>query len=570
MIGTIDIEIQAKNPNLPLWPLRAYVNSPSSLRIRNVPKKIGQWEITSVQVNVNYPDKTLKTAQCVLVGGVWVGTIEGSPTAGSYTNGYTVLADGIDENGNPVSGYVLGRGDVEILKEDGTPIEDPTHFVTDDELDAAISGKAEISDVDDVANDLTDLSNSLSDYYFKTETSSAVELDAKLETKADLSTLNEVADSLSDYYTKNETSSATEIQTALDGKQPTGDYALSSQLPTKTSQLSNDSGYITSAQVEPDHNYIGFSKSSHNALRLYNINNGVVYDNLNSLWLDNGQPFVEGMEYYPWQLTKWFNDTFATPLQLEFKYIGNIQVPLMPSMPIPTSKAINQYGWIASSGQLTHYIIKAEHTSPNNPDYFEATAIGKFDAPSSNFMPITISNNLKSVETVNGESGVVTCTRTNRYKTTNKTLAFRDELSAKADLSALENYLPLSGDATANVVTNSLSADARLITGDPNVNDTIGPDEGGSHYGGVLIYDGCVDIQNTKATSTIEWYGTKIDAFGVITIKEKDAAEDVIEYDKLKLPKTNTQAYSRTIATQEWVLEQLSALEARIAALENN
>ena len=126
-------------------------------------------------MNVNYPDKTQKTAQCVLVGGVWVGTIEGSSATGSYTNGYTVLANGTDENGNPVSGYVLGRGDVEILKEDGTPIEDPTHFVTDDELDAAISSKAEISAVDDVANDLIDLSNSLSDYYTKSETSSLIE-----------------------------------------------------------------------------------------------------------------------------------------------------------------------------------------------------------------------------------------------------------------------------------------------------------------------------------------------------------------------------------------------------------
>lgn len=534
MIGVIDIQVQAKSPNFPLWPLRAYVNSPSSLRVRNVPKKIGKWEITSVQVNVNYPDKTLKTAQCVLVGGVWVGTVEGSPTAGSCTNGYTVLADGVDENGNPVSGYVLGRGDVEILKEDGTPIEDPTHFVTDDELDAAISGKAEISSVEEVAEDVANLANSLSDYYVKTETSSA-----------------------------------TEIQNALDGKQPTGDYALTSQIPTKTSDLSNDNNYITSAQVEPDRNYIGFSKSSHNALRLYNINNGAVYDNLNSLWLDNGQPFVEGAEYYPWQLTKWYSDTFATPLQLEFKYIGNIQVPLMPSMPIPTSKTINQYGWIASSGQLTHYIIKAEHTSPTKPDYFEATAIGKFDAPSSNFMPITLSNNLKSVETVNGESGVVTCTRTGTYKTINKSLAFRDELSAKADLSALENYLPLSGDATADVVTNSLIAGTRLITGDPNVNNTIGPDEGGSHYGGVFIGDRGVDIQDIKATQTVKWCGTKIDAFGDIVIKEKRDGEDVIEYDILKLPKTNT-AQSRTIATQEWVLEQLSALEARIAALEGN
>ena len=193
-----------------------------------------------------YPDRTQKTAQCVLVGGVWVGTIEGSPASGTCTNGYTVIADGIDENGNPVNGYVLGRGDVEILKEDGTPIEDPTHFVTDDELDAAISSKAEISSVDAVVEDLVDLSNSLSDY-----------------------------------YTKSETSSAVEIQTALDGKQPTGDYALTSQLPTKTSELSNDSGYITSAQVEPAQTNNGFAQSARNAGFLYNLNSGTIFDNLN-------------------------------------------------------------------------------------------------------------------------------------------------------------------------------------------------------------------------------------------------------------------------------------------------
>ena len=282
MIGTIDIEIQAKNPNMALWPLRAYVNSPSSLRLRNVPKKIGQWEITSVQVNVNYPDKTQKTTQCVLVGGVWVGTVEGSSATGSYTNGYTVLANGTDENGNPVSGYVLGRGDVEILKEDGTPIaDDPTHFVTDDELESAISSKAEISVVDDVANDLTDLSNSLSNYYIKTETSSTVELDAKFETKADLSALNEVESSLSDYYIKTETSSATEIQNALDGKQPTGDYALVSQIPLSVSQLENDAGYLTEHQSLSDY----YTKSETSSSNEISIAFGSKQDNLTPLQL---------------------------------------------------------------------------------------------------------------------------------------------------------------------------------------------------------------------------------------------------------------------------------------------
>lgn len=120
MIGIVDVEIQAANPNMPLYPLRAFVNSPSSLRIRNVPKKIGTWNITSVQLVAAYPDNTIKTANCKLIGCVWVGTIQGSSTSGTSENGYTVYASGIDENGNPVSNYVLGKGLVEILETDGT------------------------------------------------------------------------------------------------------------------------------------------------------------------------------------------------------------------------------------------------------------------------------------------------------------------------------------------------------------------------------------------------------------------------------------------------------------------
>lgn len=48
MIGIVDVSVQAANPNMPLNPFRAFVNSPSSLRIRNVPKRIGDWNISSV------------------------------------------------------------------------------------------------------------------------------------------------------------------------------------------------------------------------------------------------------------------------------------------------------------------------------------------------------------------------------------------------------------------------------------------------------------------------------------------------------------------------------------------
>ncbi len=48
MIGILDVSVQAANPALPLFPLRAYVNSPSSVRVRNVPKKVGTWDLTEV------------------------------------------------------------------------------------------------------------------------------------------------------------------------------------------------------------------------------------------------------------------------------------------------------------------------------------------------------------------------------------------------------------------------------------------------------------------------------------------------------------------------------------------
>ena len=130
MIGVVDVEIQAKFPNMPLDPMTAYVGSPSSIRVRNVPKRIGKWAIESVQFVAAYPDGSIKTANCVLTGGVWVGTIEGTQTSGTSKNGYTIFASGTDENGEAVSGYILGKGDIEILEADGTLNPDaPSYYV---------------------------------------------------------------------------------------------------------------------------------------------------------------------------------------------------------------------------------------------------------------------------------------------------------------------------------------------------------------------------------------------------------------------------------------------------------
>ena len=120
MIGTIDVNIQAKFPNLPLDPFQAFVNSASSVRVRNVPRKIGKWEIKKVFLNVSYPNNATLATECVLTGGVWVGTLGWSDTSGTCKDGFVVTASGIDEHGRTVSNYVLGAGDVIIKNLDGS------------------------------------------------------------------------------------------------------------------------------------------------------------------------------------------------------------------------------------------------------------------------------------------------------------------------------------------------------------------------------------------------------------------------------------------------------------------
>lgn len=115
MIGIVDVSVQAHNPSMPLFPMRAFEGSPSSVRIRSVPKKIGSWQINKVYFAVAYPDNTTQTVECKLVGGVYVGTIAGCDTVGNVQNGYSIYADGVDENGNAVTNYCLGKGDIQIL-----------------------------------------------------------------------------------------------------------------------------------------------------------------------------------------------------------------------------------------------------------------------------------------------------------------------------------------------------------------------------------------------------------------------------------------------------------------------
>ena len=130
MIGTRNIRVHAANPNIPLQPVFAFRGSPVSVRLIDVPRRIGQWKIAEVSVTAAYPDNSLVTKKCVLVGGCWVGTLAGKDAAGKTAKGFTITADGTDEDGNETKGYVLGVGDLVLLDRDATAAAEQTsHYI---------------------------------------------------------------------------------------------------------------------------------------------------------------------------------------------------------------------------------------------------------------------------------------------------------------------------------------------------------------------------------------------------------------------------------------------------------
>ena len=309
MIGTIDVKVQAHNPNFPLEPVFTFINSAQSFRIRNVPKRIGRWEINKVFVNVTYPDTTVISKECVLNGGVWVGTIEGCSISGKTLNGFVVTASGIDENELPISNYVLGVGDVFVQDLDGSISPDVNVARMYFYLTSPTNPKlGEATFIEDVLNvyDGTQwkpaLEVDLTNYYTKAE------VDETFRNKTDLNVYEEVicpwiitngVGKQSTYNWNDETQlweyGATRIgfvdgvwqygikagtkinwigtdespqdtltivfhtqtgtREAVTKKEVVGTLATESDIPTKTSDLTNDSGFITAADV-PTPSYI--------------------------------------------------------------------------------------------------------------------------------------------------------------------------------------------------------------------------------------------------------------------------------------------------------------------------
>lgn len=212
MIGTLSIKCNAAHPEMALPVIYTYKNSPSNIRVLDVPKKIGNWQITDVTLKVIYPNNTVVEVICVRTAGAWVGTIAGTPVVGKTSNGFIITASGIDENEQPVSGYILGVGDIEVLDCDTS-----LNPITNSYLMRIFETRPQTLNSGDV--------------FIDADGSLVVNLNGELH----------------------ETVSFQEVEAMIPTKvsELTNDsgYITSADVPTKTSDLTNDSGYITSADV---------------------------------------------------------------------------------------------------------------------------------------------------------------------------------------------------------------------------------------------------------------------------------------------------------------------------------
>ena len=130
MIRPIDIKLNAAHPELPLVEATTFTGAPSSVFIRGVPKSVGNWSITAVNVAVTYPDNSTTTRAAVeSAEGVWVATIPGTATSGRTVAGFRILADGIDENSAAVTGYVLGFADFSVFSFLPVPAPGETYYL---------------------------------------------------------------------------------------------------------------------------------------------------------------------------------------------------------------------------------------------------------------------------------------------------------------------------------------------------------------------------------------------------------------------------------------------------------
>ena len=194
---------------------------------------------------MNYPDNTSTTYTASRNGNVWVVTFNGCSITGKVANGLEILADGTDENGDAVNGYVLGVGDIYILDRDA-------------DIEEAVSKHTmrycEVMPETPVGGDVVIENGALKIYDGTQWISIDIDLSeyaTKSELETSVTTLDDKIDSTKTELESSIAEVASDIPTTTSELTNDSGFITSASVPTKTSELTNDSGYITTTQVKP-------------------------------------------------------------------------------------------------------------------------------------------------------------------------------------------------------------------------------------------------------------------------------------------------------------------------------
>lgn len=414
-----------------------------------------------------------------------------------------------------------------------------------------ISSKADLSS-------LESLSNSLSDYYTKSETSSSSELDVKFATKTDLSSLESLSSSLSNFYEKSETSSSSE----LDGK-----FSTKADLSAiNWSWIENENG----ARIDANLSCIIYD--DHFAWHLEDNSESKSVD---MVWNDSDQiweaEFVDDIRYTlkwidnSWRFNVYHWDPESEQWTLPIQYIDVDNPGNATSLEFDTNNyqlARSLYkndklateGW--TSGHLSNFYDKSETSSSTQLDQVLSTKAEISSIPT-------------LVSQLSNDSGYIT----------------------SADISALhDGYIedPSGNTISANRATRSITSDSGLIF---TCNELL--DDVDFVYGDGTWHNanGTIAIRANQSSGYDEdWYiqinGAVVDNIIIVADGYFNSGE-LIDWSSGNYLKIRNCIYTRTsgtvkhlsinhLATEEYIDSQvsskadLSAIPTKVSQLSND
>lgn len=263
----------------------------------------------------------------------------------------------------------------------------------------------------------------------------------------------------------------------------TGELALVDDIPTSTSQLTNDSGFITSAEIEPYHDVLtpnvntGVAKQAM-SIALRDTSTSLKLKPNSSLAatvktnLDLTDKFTATMgyaTYYPYNLEKYFEQTFSPALELKFCN-GKIAY-LVGGRPRTVYT-----GYMFRTGGAGFAIPCSEDGTPDGrlyetTDVQTAAVIIADQTTSLHQLTFTTRYNdpYGQVATIDGQSAQMTCWRTNSLKmyAISEELANKSDIPTKtSDLTNDSGYITSSdihSDYIEDTDGNKINADRNIV-----------------------------------------------------------------------------------------------------------